>query len=234
MKIAKPQRHYSKKYFLERDHIDLHLAYALKRFFQENRLQKILDVGCGSGRLVKFLLDEGFDAYGSDYAPSAIRLAQKLVGKKRIYSSDATSLRFSKNKFDAITMISVIEHLTPKQVNVFLNKAHQILKPNGKIFFVTPNFATPLRFIQKEKWFGYSDPTHINFYTPSSVSKTLQQHGFKQIKFLFKTQYDVDFWWDLPASFKYLPLPIRAAITYLLISTPLAFMRNSFWVSASK
>ncbi len=39
-------------------------------FFNENRIKKILDVGCGNGRNLIYLVQQGFDMSGIDLAES--------------------------------------------------------------------------------------------------------------------------------------------------------------------
>lgn len=227
------KNYYSEKYFKERDHLDIHMAEAIKIFIQENNLKKTLDVGCGTGRLVKFLNVEGFEAHGCDIEDEAVRLAKKLV-KNKIIKASATKLPFKKRSYDFVSAISVIEHLTDTQIKKFLSEAKRILKPGGYVFFVTPNYATPFRYLQGERWFGYSDPTHVTFFTPKSLAHQLRLSGFKNIKFNFKSKYDSPFDWDLPEFMRSLPQPFKTFITYLLISTPLSNIRNSFWIAARK
>lgn len=224
---------YNKRYFKKRDYLDLHLAQTLKILMNENKLSKALDVGCGTGRLVEFLNENKFDAFGCDSETEAVRVAKKYNSARRIYKASATSLPFKNNFFDIVTAVSLIEHLSPKEAEQFIEETRRVLKKKGFFFLVTPNFATPIRLIQTEKWFGYSDPTHINFYTPKSLKKLLSKKKFSKIRFRFKTDYYSPFNFDLPSFVNYLPF-FKALITYLLISTPLTLIKNSFWIAGQK
>ncbi|OGM26996.1 hypothetical protein A2627_02405 [Candidatus Woesebacteria bacterium RIFCSPHIGHO2_01_FULL_39_28] len=221
------KKYYDKKYFEKRDYLDLHLAEAIKLLAKNQELMTILDVGCGTGLLTKFLRKSGFNAYGLD--PFA-----NLPKNKYFVKASAERLPFNNASFDLVTSISVIEHLTLRQVYGFLKEVKRILKPKGVIFLITPNFATPIRFFQGDKWFGYSDPTHITFYTPKSAALLLKSYGFTNIKFMFKTKYNTPFDWDLPDFIRRLPSPFKKFITYLLISTPISNLKNSFWISGEK
>jgi len=228
------KNYYDKKYFRERDHLDLHVAESIKILMNENNLRKVLDVGCGTGRLVKFLNKEGFEAKGCDSQEEAVRYAKGVAAASNIVKASATNLPFDTNTFDFVAAISVLEHLEIQEVNKFLKEARRVLKNGGLVFFVTPNYATPFRFLQGDRWFGYSDPTHVTFFTPSSLSQRLRAAGFKNVRFRFKSKYDSPFDWDLPEFMRSLPKPIKNFITYLLISTPLSNVRNSFWIAAKK
>lgn len=92
-KIA--NKYYNYKYFEERDVLDWHLAETIRMLVEKNEFKLILDVGCGTGKLVKYLLDNNFDAWGCDNSKEALKFARKLH-KKRIIKASATNLPFKK------------------------------------------------------------------------------------------------------------------------------------------
>lgn len=231
MKISQS---YNYQYFEKRDHLAPPLAEAINIFAKENGLKKILDVGCGTGRMIKYLNQKGFRAKGCDISPNAVRFTNRINNKKVAKIGAATQIRYVDGSFDLVIMISVIEHLTPKEARKFLSESNRVLKPGGFIFLVTPNFATPLRFIQGKKWFGYSDPTHINFYTPLGLGKLLKEFKFKKIKTLFKTNRKVSFAYEFPYPLSATPKILMPILIYLLFTTPAAYVKNSFWISAQK
>jgi len=58
-------------------------------YFIENRVKpimkylprgaKLIDVGCGSGVFVRFMIDEGYDAVGFDFSPISIEIGSKYL-----------------------------------------------------------------------------------------------------------------------------------------------------------
>ena len=228
----KINNYYDLEYFIERDRISLQTAHAVKIIAKKNKLAKILDVGCGTGKLIKFLNKNGFTTYGCDTAITAVNFTNKINRKKVATVASAEKLPYKNNAFDLLLSISTIEHLTKTQVNKFLKEARRVLKPNGFIFIVTPNLATPIRILQGKKWLGYKDPTHINFFTPLSLKSILKKNGFSNFKFLFKTNYRISYDWEFPAIFRNLPKPLKNLTIFLFFSSPLTFLRNSIWLSA--
>lgn len=225
---------YSNKYFKDRDHLDLHLAQSIVTLLENNSLTKILDVGCGTGRLVRFLNQKGYKALGCEPAREAVKIAQKINGAKSVKKASATALPYKAESFDLITSISVIEHLTKKEAREFINEAKRVLKPHGFIFIITPNFSSPFRYILKKKWFAFSDPTHINYFTPKSIRLLLSSSGFSNISFRFKTTHNISFDLYLPKPLQNLPAPIKNNLYYLMFSSPLSTLRDSLWVSGQK
>lgn len=219
--------YYNKDYFNKRDHLDLHIAESIKLLATSNQLQTILDVGCGTGRLVKFLNENGFNAYGVD--PYA-----KLPKNKHFIKASATKLTFKSNSFDLVTSISMVEHLTKTEAHRFIEEAKRALKPEGYIFLITPNFNSPLRFVQGRRWFGYSDPTHITFFTPKTMFHLLRTNGFSDVTFRIPSAKNINFDWYLPSFFRKFPMFFKNFLNYLMITSPLSTFRDSFWVVARK
>lgn len=199
---------FNKEYFKKRDYLDPKISSSIVSLARNNKFEKILDVGCGTGKLVKYLVNKGFKVVGCD--PFSIREPNKLFIKAK-----ATSLPFPDNSFDLLTSVSVVEHLEKKECSKFIDEAGRVLRPGGCIFLVTPNFNSVWRFVFGKKWFGYSDPTHINFFTPSSLSMLIRKKGFKEIQ--------LSFCMDNPRF-----------LDYLLVSTPLWRIRDSFYVAGKK
>lgn len=225
---------YTQSYFHQRDLLDLHLAKTIEFLLERNTSGRVVDMGCGTGKLVRYLADSGFNAYGCEPSLPALRMARAINKPHTIIHAKAERLPFRNNSCTMITGISVIEHLTPTQVSKFLKEAHRLLKKNGILFLVTPNYATIWRSIQGKNWFGYSDPTHINFFTPHSLGQLLQTYGFHSHRFQFRTQYNPPYNWELPGPLSRLPRGLKILLTYLLISTPLWRLRNSFWIAVQK
>ncbi len=225
---------YTKAYFKKRDHLDLHIAESIRQFMNERKLKSLLDVGCGTGRMVKYFNDKNFKALGCDIYDDALKTARRINNKKSIIKAPATKLPFKRSSFDMLTAISLIEHLTPREAEKFIKEAKRVLKPGGFIFLVTPNYSTPIRLLQGKKWFAYSDPTHINFYTPKSLAALLRLFGFINTKTRFKITYGPTFDWEFPPLFGKLPSWTKFLLVYLFFSSPISIVRNSFWMAAQK
>ena len=109
--------------------------------FMELKAKKILDWGCGPGRLVRHLPDLlGPDAevYGTDYNPRSIRWN----------TAHLPSIHFNLNKlearlpyvsdfFDAIYGISIFTHLSENMHAEWYNELLRILKPGGLLLLTT-------------------------------------------------------------------------------------------------
>jgi len=64
---------------------------------------KVLDVGCGAGRVALYLQKEGFDVLGIDLSPLAVKVC-KLRGLKKVQLLSVTGVDVNLGKFDTILM----------------------------------------------------------------------------------------------------------------------------------
>lgn len=143
---------------------------------------KVLDVGCGRGEIIIRCKSKGIDCTGIDYSSSAIKICMKALRDNKINQEkalvmNAKKLSFKDNKFDAVIMMDVVEHLHDWELNVALREAHRVLKVKGKILVHTSpnkNNMKVLRFIAsliKVKF--ASDEFHVNEQTPKKLIQTL-------------------------------------------------------------
>lgn len=173
------KNYYNKKYFLNRNHLQLNIAFLLKTLLKRLNLVDILEVGSGTGRLTDFFKKNSFKVIGCDKSEEAVKISGHV-------KADATNLPFENNSFDCILAISLIEHLSIKEIKKFLNESQRLLRGNGYIFIVTPNFMSPNRFMKGKKWFAFRDPTHLNLFTPFSLNRLLKENSFYKVRFFIR------------------------------------------------
>ena len=94
---------------------------------------KILDLGCGTGRFLEFA------NYGVDISPKMIEVAKTKFPKKEIIEGSVSSIPFPEKHFDVIYSLHVIMHLNKEITQAFLDETHKKLKSNGKLIFDFPS-----------------------------------------------------------------------------------------------
>lgn len=97
---------------------------------------RVLDIGCGSGRLAQTLRDylKPPGAYwGVDVAPTLIAEARKSISRPdfTFLVSQSLPLPFEKRAFDFIALFSVFTHLYDEDVMGFLREIRRLIAPTG-------------------------------------------------------------------------------------------------------
>jgi methionine biosynthesis protein MetW len=109
----------------------------IRRLFNfDNKALKILDLGCGDGRLAHDLVKRGHDVYGLDSSEKALEIA-KDYGIKTILGDLESKLPFTKNQFDMVLLLDTHEHLYDQES--ILKNIFDILKDDGKLIIAYPN-----------------------------------------------------------------------------------------------
>ena len=106
----------------------------------DQSIKSIVDVGCGDGRITKEL-SETFNTkkiLGIDYSSKAINLAKALNPNISFLNIDIISEKL-KEKFDAITLIEVFEHIPLDLCEDFAKALPDLLNDNGKIYLTVPH-----------------------------------------------------------------------------------------------
>jgi len=94
----------------------------------------VLDIGAGSGALIRALAARGFAARGVDLYSTSRDIVQGSI----------TALPFEDGRFDTAFCCDVIEHLADDQIDQGLKEVVRVLKPGGH-FIVTTPFDEDLR-----------------------------------------------------------------------------------------
>ncbi len=102
---------------------------------------RVLDIGCGIGKWVLYLLQQGIDCIGIDSSEAAVQKGQQSLRENGydnvIFNDSATALPFEPNRFDAIISFGLLEHF-PHHEDI-LKYWTEYLKPGGKIIISVPN-----------------------------------------------------------------------------------------------
>ncbi len=98
----------------------------------------VLDIGCGSGHLLRLLRDRGKDVVGLEPSAALVELAQALHGPLEIEHGAPEDIESWPERFDTITIIDVLEHI--KDDVLQLRRMKSLLKPRGRLIVVVPAF----------------------------------------------------------------------------------------------
>jgi SAM-dependent methyltransferase len=101
-----------------------------KDFIKDN--VKMLDLGCGNGRLIQLLESKKVDYLGVDYNEDFIRIAKAKYPQYKFEVGDVQNLAIPVESFDAVTLIAVLNHLPGDELKKrVLANAASYLKPGG-------------------------------------------------------------------------------------------------------
>jgi SAM-dependent methyltransferase len=154
---------------------------AFFKYFPSNVRGKLLDVGCGDGRFLRYVKEQGFEVWGIDFDKKSVENARRNLGIDTVFAMSLEEFyehAKEKNlKFDVITFFEVLEHQDkPRE---FLEMVKGLLKEGGYIAGSVPDRE---RLLVEEFWkhfHGDHPPHHFLRFSKSSLEKALNSAGFK-------------------------------------------------------
>jgi 2-polyprenyl-3-methyl-5-hydroxy-6-metoxy-1,4-benzoquinol methylase len=174
----------------EPSHTFFYLQSALFSMLDKRTNRCILDLGCGNGHLVSYLIKQGYNAYGTDASENGIAIAKKEY-PDRFFVQDLSTgklpVELQNLPFDTIISTEVIEHLYNPEG--FIDFCKNALQPNGELVISTPyhGYWKNLMLSIFNKWDAHLGPTwhggHIKFWSRKTLSQLLMDKGFSIVTF---------------------------------------------------
>ncbi|OLP15791.1 SAM-dependent methyltransferase [Leptolyngbya sp. 'hensonii'] len=149
----------------------------LLTYVQFSDRPQVLDLGCGTGRLLNRLAAHYPDLQGTgfDLSPEMIRQARRSNRHRPrliFVQGNGEALPFTEEQFEAVfNTISFLHYPHPERV---LTEVRRVLKPEGRFYLAdfTPSCLT-------QPSFRASLPGNIQFYSPQSREQLGAQAGLR-------------------------------------------------------
>ena len=104
----------------------------------------ILDLGCGDGRHLVFLAQQGYTPIGIDLSLWGVRRSKEWIEKKRLKADHvcgcAMLLPLGSETIDAAISIQVIHHQYLEDIQKTISEVKRILRRNGMFYFTVPKY----------------------------------------------------------------------------------------------
>ena len=142
---------------------------------------RVLDLGCGSGRLVHWLSRFDVHATGVDLSEPQIDVARKNVPGAEFHLYDGLRhLEENKSCYDAIFSFDVFEHIIGEDTLLaWMEAVYAALKSGGFFVCRVPNAANlTAAFVR------YADLTHERLFTTNSLKQLFEAGGFVESRII--------------------------------------------------
>src|SRR5688500_3047937 len=95
--------------------------------------QRVLDVGCGTGRWTALLAAAGAEAIGIDRSETMLAEARRRRPGLDFRRMSATRLEFPADSFDLATAVTVVQHLEPADQALAVAEIARVVRPGGHV-----------------------------------------------------------------------------------------------------
>lgn len=162
-----------------------YILQPLLNMLDKDKNRCILDLGCGNGYLVNYLIELGYNAYGTDASEKGIAIATQ-THPDRFFVQDLSTGKLPAGlqglSFDTVISTEVIEHLyDPEAFTVFCK---QVLSNGGELILSTPyhGYLKNLVLSIFDKWDTHLNPVwlggHIKMWSANTLGGLLKTNGF--------------------------------------------------------
>ena len=178
--------------------------------------KRLLDLGCGTGRITRALVQCGAQVIGVDYSMLSLREAMsKVDGDGRgldLLATDTAALPFSGGYFDVVVSNQVLGILAnAEQRNLMFRSIAKVLRPGGLAVITTYNYvgSGPRQ--------GYSS-AGVSFYCYDKNDLYDDLIHFMDVKRIISIDHQIG--WGLP---RRLGMPLGLWMDSLVARSPLAW-----------
>lgn len=115
----------------------------------------VLDLGCGTGQLAKYLADQDFDVAAIDLSPGNVDATRSRGVIAEV--ADFASLPFPDKSFDAAFAMNSLLHVPPEELSGVLTEISRVLVQGATLLIVVWGGSTQQGSIDRE----WLDPTPL-------------------------------------------------------------------------
>lgn len=149
------------------------------RVLMLGRKVRVMDVGCGTGSLLRALEAAGYDdLWGIELSAYAAEMARRTTCAQ-VLTGDVLNLQLPEGSVDVVNATEVIEHL--RDPLAFFRRVKSLLRPGGVFIYSTGNARGLYARVLGARWPYLHPEGHLFYYTPNALSRYFEKVGLRTL-----------------------------------------------------
>jgi len=122
-----------------RKYISISHQYKYLKYFNDYKIKKVCDIGCGFGKYSVISGINNYEVYGTDISERAISITKNMMNSFNLNYNEykkcgISDVDFKDDIFDAVIAHAVIDHVTFQEAKKALQEFSRITKSSGLIY----------------------------------------------------------------------------------------------------
>jgi 2-polyprenyl-3-methyl-5-hydroxy-6-metoxy-1,4-benzoquinol methylase len=157
----------------------------IKKYIKINT--RILDLGCGNGRLIKELEVFNIDYVGIDPSKELIKIAKEKYPEKNLQVFNGLDLKsFESESFNQVISIAVLHHIPPEKVLEWLKEVNRVTKQNTTSIFTTWNLGESNYDLNENKdavigFIHHKNTRYVHYYNYIEIKEIFEKSGYEVV-----------------------------------------------------
>lgn len=163
------EAHRSEFYASGRGDVEVFLAFLARNGVDAGSVHKVLEYGCGLGRITRYLAERFGEVVACDISPSHLQQAEAYLHDTGLRNVDCQRIRTLADidgpaDLDAVFSLIVLQHNPPPAIAAILERLLRRLRPGGVAYFQVPTYAADYRFSIADYLAHGLDARHIEMH----------------------------------------------------------------------
>ena len=161
--------------------LDLAMVDAFAEAVTSGGDARVLDAGCGAGRMSRYLADRGCSVQGVDLSPSMVAIARRDHRDLVFTVGSLTDLPYPDDQFAGVMLWYSIIHTPPTgQARIFA-EATRVLRPGGHLLVGFQAGEGTRDLSRAYRQFGHEIQLDRQLYTADQIASRIESAGLREV-----------------------------------------------------
>jgi SAM-dependent methyltransferase len=135
------------------------------------------DLRCGPGRITKYLVSRGLDAFGIDLSPGMVEVARKAYPSLRFEVGSLFDLDLKDDELAGALAWYSLVHTPREDLPAVFAEIYRVLQPGGRLLHA---FKVGTGGYHLDNAYGHAVDLDVYCYEPAEITTLLTEAGFTE------------------------------------------------------
>lgn len=142
---------------------------------------RVLDAGCGTGRMSRYVADRGCRVEGVDLSSNMVAMARRDHGDLVFTVGSLTDLPYANDQFAGVMLWYSIIHTPPSGQQQIFDEVARVLRPGGHVLVGFQAGEGRRDLSQAYRQFGHEILLERHLYSADQVAAQMQAAGLSEV-----------------------------------------------------